>query len=86
MGIYFGSSIYSRTLGNWYNGLTTPPCGVPCSGNSGLIPVFRQRNIPVLMPFGAMSRSRMLARAYPVEAFFDVEFYNSFLYSVANGA
>ena len=68
------------------NGLTTPPCGVPCSGNPGLTPDFRQRNIPVLMPLGAMCRSIMLARAYPVEAFFDIELDNSFFYSVATRA
>jgi hypothetical protein len=34
------------------------------------------------MPFGAMSRSIMLARAYPVEAFFDIELDNSLFYSV----
>jgi hypothetical protein len=35
----------------------TPPWGVPCSGYSGLIPFFRDRNIPILVPFGAMSFS-----------------------------
>jgi hypothetical protein len=35
-------------------GLTTPPCGVPCSGNSGLVPAFKQRNMPALMPLGAI--------------------------------
>jgi hypothetical protein len=38
------------------------------------------------MPFGAMSRSIMLARAYPVEAFFDIEFDNPFFYSITLGA
>ena len=68
------------------NGITTPPCGVPGSGNSGLTPAFRQRNIPVLMSLEAMSFSIMLARAYPIEAFFDIEFDNPFLYSITYGA
>ncbi len=38
-------------------GLTTPPCGVPCEGYSGLTPASRHRKIPSLMPNGAMSRS-----------------------------
>ena len=36
------------------SGLTTPPWGVPCSGNSGCIPAFRHRKIPIFSPFGAI--------------------------------
>ena len=47
----------SATLAN--RGLTTDPCGVPCSGYSGLTPAFRHRAIPCLIFLGAMSLFRI---------------------------
>lgn len=38
-------------------GLATPPWGVPCSGNSGLTPVFRHFHSPVLIAAGAITRA-----------------------------
>ena len=41
-------------------GLTTPPCGVPCSGNSRFIPALRHRNIPNLSDAGAINLSMIV--------------------------
>ncbi len=41
------------------SGDTTPPCGVPCEGNSGLMPDFRQRPKPFVMNSGAITRSKI---------------------------
>ena len=38
-------------------GLTTPPCGVPCSGNSAFIPAFKHRKIPSFRQEGAIKLS-----------------------------
>ncbi len=52
------------------SGLTTPPCGVPCSGNSGLTPAFRHLRVPVKILVGAiisLSMTEWLRRSKHLE-------------------